>query len=82
MMYGHEFDRGWSTSGLMLCAAVSAIVGVAVGVLMAPATAAAGRRALETAESARVRTGPAGREPLAAAHPFTPGIDSPRAMLE
>lgn len=36
MIYGHEFERGWSTRGVVVGVAVGAVIGAGLGILLAP----------------------------------------------
>jgi hypothetical protein len=51
MIYGHQFDRGWSTREVCVGAAVAAVVGAGIGLLFAPQRGTDARRSLGNAAS-------------------------------
>lgn len=79
MIYGHEFDRGWSTRGLVTCVAVGTALGVGLGLLFAPSAGAHARRSVgDAAHRLRERL----QRARSQARPLEGRVDAPPAMLE
>jgi gas vesicle protein len=51
MIYGHQFDRGWTTADLCVGVAVGAAIGAGIGLLFAPQLGNDLRRSLGTTET-------------------------------